>query len=205
MSKSKFNEDKRKEELFAKWLDDNFYNKYIDDYDKIERNTDEILQKKGVDVIVVKKNGQIEFVDEKATLHYINKDIKTFAFEVLNVNSGKKGWIFNEDYKTTYYLLAWPNATDDSIPNSDAFSKSRIMTIKKEEVINLLACNNVTKDNIQNLIEEGRKKTSPSERNYVIGNGVKLNFNFELKERPINLVIDRKILEKYAKYYKTIE
>ena len=52
MVRSKFYEDKRKEELFGVWLDSHFYKHMLGKYKNITRNTDVALQKKGVDVII---------------------------------------------------------------------------------------------------------------------------------------------------------
>lgn len=84
MTRSKYDEDKRKEELFAKWLDKYYYSTKIPPSKKITRIYDEKLQKVGIDVIVESGRGNIFYIDEKATLHYINKNIPTFAFEILN-------------------------------------------------------------------------------------------------------------------------
>ena len=118
MVRSKFYEDKRKEELFGVWLDSHFYKYMLGKYKNITRNTDVALQKRGVDVIIETYSGKLIYIDEKATLQYINKNISTFAFEIRNTTSGAQGWLYNLNYITDYYLLAWPNATDERIPDA---------------------------------------------------------------------------------------
>lgn len=106
MVRSKFYEDKRKEELFGVWLDNHFYRNMLGKYKSITRNVDAVLQKKGVDVIIITNEDKTIYIDEKATLQYINKRIPTFAFEIRNTTSGAQGWLYNPDYITDYYLLA---------------------------------------------------------------------------------------------------
>jgi hypothetical protein len=63
--KSKFYEDKRKEELFGVWLDNHFYKQMLGKYRRITRNSDAALQKKGVDVIIESHGGKLIYIDEK--------------------------------------------------------------------------------------------------------------------------------------------
>lgn len=60
--KSKFYEDKRKEELFGNWLDNHFYIKMLGKYKSITRNSDATLQKRGVDVIIETNGGKTIYI-----------------------------------------------------------------------------------------------------------------------------------------------
>ncbi|MCH5344952.1 MAG: hypothetical protein J1E64_13035 [Acetatifactor sp.] len=204
MTKSKFYEDKRKEELFGVWLDAHFYVTLIGKYKSISRNTDEALQKKGVDVIIETKDGKTIYIDEKATLQYINKHIPTFAFEIKNTTSGARGWLFNPEYITDHYLLAWPNAFDENIPSAESFTDTEIMIIKRESVIQLLADNGITENKILELIEHYKSRLSETNR-FEISPGITLNFNLSLAECPINVVIKKDLLKKYANYHTVVK
>lgn len=199
LAKSKFYEDKRKEELFGIWLDNHFYIKIAEKYKRITRNTNEALQKKGVDVIIETKAGEKIYIDEKATLQYINKRIPTFAFEIKNSTSGAQGWLYNPEYITDYYLLAWPNAIDDNIPNFESFIDTEIMSIKRKNVIQLLADNGFTENKILNLVAIYKKQLTERNR-FEIAPGITINFNLFLAERPINVVIKKDLLKQYANY-----
>lgn len=199
LTESKFYEDKRKEELFGVWLDAHFYTTLVGKYKSITRNTDAALQKKGVDVIIETKEGEIVYIDEKATLQYINKRIPTFAFEIKNTTSGAQGWLFNPEYITDYYLLAWPNAVDENIPSAESFTDTEIMSIKRQRVIQLLANHGITENKISELIEHYKSRLSKTNK-FEISPGITLNFNLFLAERPINVVIKKDLLMKYASY-----
>lgn len=199
MVKSKFFEDKRKEELFGVWLDAHFYSMFVGKYKCVTRITDAVLQKKGVDVIIETFSGTKIYVDEKATLQYINKKIPTFAFEIKNTTSGAQGWLYNPDYLTTHYLLAWPNALNESIPNADSFCCTEVMSIKRSRVIDLLCDNGLTESKILELIEAYSKKVNENNK-FDIAKGITLNFNLSLAEKPINVVIKKDLLSKYADY-----
>lgn len=197
--KSKFYEDKRKEEMFAIWLDSHFYKGLLKNYRKITRNTDEKLQKKGVDVIIETYDRKIMYIDEKATLQYINKKIPTFAFEIKNTTSGAQGWLYNPNYITDYYLLAWPNAMDERIPDAESFIETEVMSIKRSRVIQILADNGLTEESILRLVQQYHGQINTKNK-FEIVPGISLNFNQFLAERPINIVIKKNLLSKYADY-----
>lgn len=199
MVRSKFYEDKRKEELFGAWLDSHFYRHMLGKYKNITRNPDAALQKRGVDVIIETHSGKLIYIDEKATLQYINKKIPTFAFEIGNTTSGARGWLYNPDYITDYYLLAWPNAVDERIPNAEAFTETEVMSIKRRSVIQLLADNGLTEEHILKLIQQYQCQIGTKNK-FEIASGITLNFNRFLAERPINVVVKKDVLSRYADY-----
>ena len=199
VTKSKFYEDKRKEELFGNWLDNHFYIRMIGKYKSITRNSDATLQKRGVDVIIETNGGKTIYIDEKATLQYINKNIPTFAFEIRNTTSSAQGWLYNPNYVTDYYLLAWPNATDESIPNAESFFNTEVMSIKRSGVVQLLVDNGLTEGRILDLVQQYQSRLSETNK-FEIASGITLNFNQFLAERPINVVVKKNILSRYADY-----
>lgn len=199
MKKSRFNEDKRKEELFGVWLDNHFYKQMQKKYKSITRNSDAALQKRGVDVIIENLEGKIIYIDEKAAPQYINKKIPTFAFEIKNSTSGAQGWLYNPDYITDYYLLAWPNAVDEEIPDAEAFTDTEVMSIKRSKVIQLLADNGLTEEHILNLVQQYQGQLDKKNK-FEIAPGITLNFNQSLAEKPINVVVKKDVLSRYANY-----
>ena len=204
MEYSKFNEDIRKEQLFGEWLDIHLYMKLKNQFKSITRNTDINLQKMGVDVTIEINEFEKMYIDEKATLHYINKNIPTFAFEIRNDTSGAKGWLYNRNYLTNYYLLAWPNAKNVQIKSSEDFSAAEILLIAREKVIQLLEDNGLTEQSISRLVNEYRGQVSKGNNKFILANGISLNFNLFLREKPINVVISKDLLKRYAAYYTRI-
>lgn len=199
MVRSKFYEDKRKEELFGVWLDSHFYKYMLGKYKNITRNTDVALQKRGVDVIIETYSGKLIYIDEKATLQYINKNISTFAFEIRNTTSGAQGWLYNPNYITDYYLLAWPNATDERILDAESFINTEVMSIKRSGVVQLLADNGLTEGRILDLVQQYQSQLSETNK-FEIAPGITLNFNQFLAERPINVVVKKNVLSQYSDY-----
>lgn len=200
--KSNYENDKLKEELFSEWLDKYFYD-ILSKKSLImgwHRVNGEKLQKKGQDTIVVTTTGNEKIIDEKTTLNYINENIPTFAFEIKNTTSGKKGWLFDETLVTEFYLLNWPFGKENP-ENLTDFSASDTMLISKVDIIKYLQDIGITLD----VIEEGVKDLSNTDASSIIlRNGIKLMLSRGIYEKPINLVINRTILEKICIFSTTV-
>ena len=195
---SKYDKDKFLEERFAKWLDDNFYEELA----KRElilgwyRVNGEKLQKEGKDTIIITNAGKEIVIDEKATLHFINDDLPTFAFELKNQKSGAIGWLINNKLKTDYYLLAWP-CGKEKITSSEDFLYSDVMIISKNDILKLLSDNKIDLSNIDSFINENLKLVDEKNNRIHLADGIMFNVNYSLAERPINIVINRdKLIEK---------
>ena len=104
--KSNFKTDLAQEKKLIPLLD-SYYRKHLKFYDfKRVDETEQQLQ--GIDLIFThKKTGETYFVDEKAQLDYLNKNLPTFAFELFYTknNSLKQGWLFDAQKKTQMYAL----------------------------------------------------------------------------------------------------
>lgn len=205
MIKSFYKNDKRNEEMFAKWIEDNFYknlvnNKKIKGY---ERAKDETLQKNGIDTILY-ANHKLIAVDEKTALHYINKNLSTFSFEIFNRTSKAVGWLYNDALATEYYLLAWPTSfneiKDNVISSPSDFKNSEIMLIKKSLILKLLDENNISKALIKKLIIDNQNSGI---KKIILTKDISLNFNNTLHERPVNIVINKELLKSKALVYGT--
>ena len=201
---SKYYSDKQMEELFAKWLDEHFYVNFPDKPYKATRIDDFDLQKEGIDIIV--NSSKCEYIiDEKATLHYINKNIPTFAFELLNRTSGNNGWLYNREYKTNYYLLCWPNAQTYNVSSKDDFTSSEVMLIKRDDLLNFLNSSGFSEVKLNELISFYLPKVNRNNYKFQIAPGISLFFTEWLAEKPVNIVIRKEILAKIAVFYSTIK
>lgn len=201
MEKSLYYEDQRKEQLLGQWLDIHLYNKYTQKYKSIERIIDKSLQKKGIDVRVTTFDNRIINIDEKCSMHYINEDLPTFAFEILNSTSGNKGWLYNNDLKTDYYLLCWPHSDDITIPSAESFTYIEAMYIERKKVSQLLEDNNIFEDD---LIKTTREHLGKNEKRINLAKGINLYFNYSLYEKPVNVVIKKELLKTFCKWNKMI-
>ena len=75
--------DMNAESELAEFLDENLYSQLLGEgkFLSIERMAEKKQQLQGIDV-TAKTQNSVFYIDEKAQLYYINKNIPTFAFEL---------------------------------------------------------------------------------------------------------------------------
>lgn len=115
-----FNHDSSQEEILGGFLDKCYAKVEFDDNgtkktfgEDITRITEDVLQKKGVDFVYLKRHGNVAreiYIDEKAQTTFINKNLPTFIFELSYKSNpqalySKKGWYLDENKITDYYFL----------------------------------------------------------------------------------------------------
>lgn len=131
----RFGNDLKETEVVSEFLDRYFYSRLeiqfvYDSFDfgiKDYRRIDELgRQMKSCDVEIYDQDDQIHIIEEKAAVHFINRDLKTFAFELLcrkkNAKSDdlqadyREGWLIREGQETEYYLLCWLQGDLEKFP-----------------------------------------------------------------------------------------
>ena len=112
---SRYEIDKRNAAKMNEFMRIYYYSKLVneDGTDVLpEFITDAKEQKKEIDVIYFHNNKKY-IIDEKAQMDYIYREkgpLDTFALELLNSASGKKGWFVNDELETEYYMFIWPHS-----------------------------------------------------------------------------------------------
>ena len=105
--------DMEAERELAKFLDKHLYTNSI--FTRAERTDNASTQIDGSDIILSIPSLGIRdaVVDEKASIYYINKDLRTFVLEISFLNRGyqyNEGWFVDESLSTEYYLMQWIKA-----------------------------------------------------------------------------------------------
>ena len=105
--------DMEAERELAKFLDKHLYTKEI--FTRSDRTDNAFTQIDGSDIIISIPSLGIKdaIVDEKASIYYINKDLRTFVLEISFLNRDyqiQKGWFVNDQLSTQYYLMQWIKA-----------------------------------------------------------------------------------------------
>lgn len=105
--------DMEAERELAKYLDKRLYTKDI--FTRAERTDNATTQINGSDIILsIPSLGIMDaVVDEKASIYYINKNLRTFVLEVSFLNRGLhycEGWFIDDNLSTDYYLMQWIKA-----------------------------------------------------------------------------------------------
>ena len=192
-------EDSNAEQAFARFLDKYFYPRY---FDYAERMYGRGPQLSGIDV-VAQKDGISYNIDEKAQLHYINKDLPTFAFELSSTRMSNgavnQGWLLNGTLLTDKYLLLWPFARTNSFMGiqEEDFCAARFSLVDRAKLIHFLCQNGFSPDALEKDVARIRQEDMAG-RVYSDNPDIYYYRSTQLDEGPINLVIKRKLIDSIA-------
>lgn len=192
------------ESEMAKFMDKYFYAPLLAEgaFSSIQRITNPDMQKSGIDVIATYK-GKEFFLDEKAQLYYINKDLPTFAFELEYLMDGKPrtGWLLNEQLRTTHYLLLWPFATVEKAQQltADRITEVSGLLITKKKLLQYLDSHGLNQLALRKMVVDVRKSRQYGKID-IHKSGVYLFASDpkDYSEAPINIVVRREELNKIA-------
>lgn len=203
-------QDSKAEKALADFMDENLYSRFPSSV-RYERITDKNLQLQGIDIKFT-QNGQTFNVDEKATLHYCNSMIPTFAFEIDSVQNSilREGWFINSQIATEYYMLIWPNVKcfknkdgqkimpSEAQLTKDSFTIVEAMLLNRfilQEYLNKIG---LSKEVLQKAAVKIRQERIGSTKDEKIEIAPLKNcyyfFTGHLEENPINLIIKREVL-----------
>ena len=201
-----FKTDLKQETILSQYLDGLYGRKGID----FIRIFDLKKQLQGIDVIM-KINSREYFIDEKSQLHYLNKDLPTFTFELSYLKNGKlkEGWLLSKRKCTQYYFLI----TGISLRNGkgelrspDDIKNLKITSVNRKKLTTHLNSIGLGKNDLLEYdlkLREGKSfgKNKIAELNSK-SEGL-IYFTEHLQERPINLqlrlayLINQKIAKKF--------
>ena len=189
--------DMSAESELAEFLDENLYSHLLGEgkFLSIERMAEKEQQLQGIDVIA-KTQSSVAYIDEKAQLYYINKDIPTFAFELQFLKGGRviEGWFLNDELKTNHYLLIWPFAsvTDVKELKKEDFTKLDALMISKAKLRRELASLGLDKGILAQRASQLRRTRTYGK----ITTGIQGVYYFasdpsKYAEAPINIVVSK--------------
>lgn len=219
-----FENDLKNESIISNWICDNYFKtqqfsgefEYVNDLNR---------QRKGIDLIVkseaIFNDSKLHIIDEKAASNYIKiskhqKNMPTFSFELdyMGKNGERNdGWLFGKQFKETeYYLISWLWAdnlnfkkTRNTLPTNDltyeSLSKAKCLLIKKSAIHDYLRKFKVTESNFRAISERIRDKQIVKSGKKSLCENQKyprIYYSEKLKEKPVNVIIHEKELEKLA-------
>ncbi|MFB9080281.1 hypothetical protein ACFFLS_11690 [Flavobacterium procerum] len=192
MMKSQFDNDLTKEILLGKHLDSIYLNLF-EGYD-VKRVFDHEQQHNGIDLII-SKDGAEFFIDEKAQLDYLEKDLPTFAFEISYLKDGKqrRGWLFDDKKLTHRYFCVTAICCKEKDIPQNGFKSCKITSIDRDKLIKLLGSKGLTNERMNKINEEIRFGASEGKipiKELDDSNEGYLYFSKSGKsEQPINVVL----------------
>lgn len=193
--------DDSQEQIISNFLIDNYFRKINSTARLIY---DDYLQKHGVDVQLENNDGNTINIDVKAqsSAKYINDPRPTFVLELSSYNRyGTKtfvGWFLNEKMITDYYTFVWIHSATVNekglIESVDDIHRLEVMTVSKSKLKDYITSILVGTD-VNAIIDEMRAN---KETRRDIVNGIHFSHSPHLPEKPVNIVVHKRILEKFS-------
>lgn len=213
--------DQAVEQEIAQYLDQYLYGG--PNFDSRERIIDPHDQLAGKDLIVSSRLLGLSnaIVDEKSASHYVNSTtLHTFAFELsyYRKDTNKRytilteGWLTDPGKKTEYYLLVWPFAKKENIiyyqfknKKYPYFTKEDITSldyalVSREKVREYLTKKGFDEKWLGITMRTIRKHAAAQDDSYYKEQFRDLTFSCsaQLKEKPVNVLIEKEDLFKMA-------
>lgn len=208
---NQYNRDQQIETITSEFLDTYFYSKFKTA--DIQRYSDTYHQFGGIDVSINNTN-----FDEKVKVYGCLNDVQQYiAFECSIKNKGgyiSDGWFQNDSLLTDYYSIIGLSANTSDInqlSSSAQISAADVLWVKKQDVIDFINDNNLSKEQLKQdaveirdrgnnnktdifgntaLDKSGKCRTRYNHKNFW------LTYSTKMKEQPVNLVIPREHLLK---------
>lgn len=141
-----------------------------------------------------KYKGEIFNCDEKASVKYVNKDLKTFSLELSFINrkgEWNEGWLTDEGHTNEFFMFIWiPKAKQDVLTSVDDIEVMDCAFVLKSDIMELLKNKGWTKEKLKAKDEAIRN----GDRNMMnlYKDGLKFAYSDYLYEQPINIILSKK-------------
>lgn len=186
--------DMEAERELAKFLDKHLYTKDI--FTRSDRTDNASTQIDGSDIIISIPSLGIRdaIVDEKASIYYINKDLRTFVLEISFLNRGyqiQEGWFVNDQLSTQYYLMQWikANVADPWQVKEGNITEIECVLVSKKKLKDYFEREGYDKTRLIQLSQQMRasqqKMLAPSGKPY------RFFFTQNLAEKPVNILLNK--------------
>lgn len=201
------NFDNRACEIVNDFLDEKFY-PYITKAFKRTQKFDK--QVKGIDCVFADRNHNHYICDEKSAVKYSNKTLNTYAFELQFINRAgnlQPGWFLSDNQTNNSYNLIYTDKIYNEEGDFDyhTFTTDQIKVlhayiVRKETIKNYLHELGLTTETILKKCEEIRKTNGDCYLGDIDKDGYCYRISKQLPEQPINLLINRNMLDVLSDY-----
>lgn len=206
------NYDNRACEIVNNFLDSKLYPYFTKKFKRIN-NTEKQIQ--GIDCAYKTINDNLYACDEKAAVKWTNKKLTTHAFELQFINragSLQKGWFLAENQINNSYNLVYTDKINDDEGDFDYFSftedqirELHSYIVMKNKIKQYLYSLGVSEEKMLAKCKEIRETDGKCDMGDIEKDGYRFSFSKKLPEKPINILIDRKMLDVLADITYTYE
>ena len=200
--------DMEAERELARYLDKNLYTQNI--FTRAERTDDPGLQMEGSDIIlsVPSLNINDAVVDEKASIYYINKDLKTFVLEISFLNRGlhySEGWFIDDSLLTDYYLMQWIKADveDPWQVKESNITEIECVLVSKAKLKAYFEEEGYTKERLLQIAQEMR--ASRQVMNTPPGKPYRFYYSIKLAEKPVNILLNKEEYIRLSEFHQFVK
>ncbi len=186
--------DMEAERELAKFLDKYLYTRDI--FTRAERTDNADIQIDGSDIILSIPSLGIKdaVVDEKASIYYINKDLRTFVLEISFLNRSlhyNEGWFIDDSLSTEYYLMQWIKADVDNPwqVKENNITEIECVLVSKAKLKAYFEAEGYTKEKLLQTAQQMRA----SNQTMIAPSGKPYRFYFtqKLAEKPVNILLNK--------------
>ncbi len=194
--------DMETERIISQYIDKYLYSD--SKFTKATRTDCKEEQLSGSDIIISVPSYNIynAIVDEKASTHFLTKSLPTFALELSFISQKGEiieGWFTDSNKKTEYYLLMWPHANKDWNIEFEDIEYIDYTLVKRSDILNWLKTEGYTTTRLRekaHIIRNEISENGPIDKTY--NKDFYFYLTTKLAEKPINIIIKRKVYEKLA-------
>lgn len=186
--------DMEAERELAKFLDKHLYSNNM--FTRSDRTDDSTTQIAGSDIILTIPSLGIKdaIVDEKASIYYINKKLRTFVLEISFLNRSlnyNEGWFVDDTLSTEYYLMQWIKADVDSPwkVKEDNITEIECVLISKTKLKKYFENEGYNKARLLEISQEMRDTDNPMIA--PLNKPYRFYFTQKLAEKPINILLNK--------------
>ena len=167
---------------------------------------DTSMQGKGVDIKCDSKTVQDMLVDIKAqsSEKYINNPRPTYSLEVSTYNRlGEEitGWFFAPDSLTEYYTFVWIHEakvnSNGRINRADDIQKLEVMTVDAIALQDYID-DVLDEHDMYDVLNIAQSMRWREEEIIEVCPGIRFRHSHHLREKPVNLVVHKDILQRFA-------
>lgn len=207
--------DMEGEKKVAEFLDSRLYNLFNQPF--YRNHDDSKLQYKGVDIQFNIPNIGYKYIcDEKCSLYWANKNLKTFALELNYINNGGNlhiGWLLDSTHINNSYNFIYLDSVhdDEGDYDIDKFKPSHIekttcYIVRKDVLHKYLYGLGWTEEKLLEKSKEIRETNGKCEMCYPSNNpinNIRFHINQKTQEASVNVLITREALTKLADFIYT--
>lgn len=190
-------DDERCADIVSRFLDENFYKKYVKYFDRI---IDKERQVKGIDTTFM-IDDKTYICDEKAAIRYINKGLNTFSLELSFIgryDDLRDGWLIDEKHINNSFLFVWiDKAKADMLESVSDIQQLEIALVDRRKILKYLETLGWSQDK---MIAKSQKMRENEEEygGNLRKHGCKFVCSRHLVEQPVNVLLSRDKLKEIS-------